>query len=264
MKKLALVLGGGAAKGYAHIGVIKVLEENGIKPDLIVGTSMGAIVGGFYACGKDSKYLTNISNKLTKRSLLDFSLFRTLFKASLMRGKKIRKLFETELGDITHEQTNIPFVAIATDIIEGKQVVIKEGRIVDSMLASSALPAVYPAVELNGRLLNDGGLVNNVPDDVARRIGKNYVILSINVIGEYSKQRETSKLKVLSGTINALTLMQTEITKYKGNSSDLRINISQPDIAQMDFKGEKALKSIQYGEKNMQKNINKLKKLLED
>lgn len=264
MKKLALVLGGGASKGYAHIGVLQVLEQNGIKPDLIVGTSMGAVVGGFYACGKDTDSLTELSTSLSKRAILDFSLIRTLFKYSILRGKKIRKLFTKYLGGTTHEQTKIPFVAIATDIIKGKQVVLDTGNVVDSMIASSALPSIFPAVKFGDKLLNDGGLVNNVPDDVARAIGKDYVVLSVDVVGEYSEQRETSKMKVLSGMVNALTLMQTQITKFKQGCSDLRLNITQPDVPQMSFNKESTLKSIQYGFDAMNENIDKLKNLLED
>lgn len=264
MKKLALVLGGGASKGYAHIGVLQTLEQNGIKPDLIVGTSMGAIVGGFYACGMDSQKLTEISISLSRRAILDFSLIRTLFKYSILRGKKIRKILTKYIGNTTHSQTKIPFVAIATDIIEGKQVVLEQGEVVDSMIASSALPSIFPAVKFEDKLLNDGGLVNNVPDDVAREMAEDYVILSVDVVGEYSKQRETSKMKVLSGMVNALTLMQTQITKYKRICSDLKLDITQADVPQMSFNKQTTLKSIQYGAEAMEGNIAKLKKLLED
>lgn len=264
MKKLALVLGGGASKGYAHIGVLQVLEQNGIKPDLIVGTSMGAVVGGFYACGKDCEYLTQLSTSLTRRAILDFSLIRTLFKYSILRGKKIRKLFTKHLGEVTHAETEIPFVAVATDILKGEAVVLDEGKIVDSMIASSSLPSIFPAVKYGDKLLNDGGLVDNVPDDVARSLGREYVVLSVDVIGEYSKQRESSKMKVLSGMVNALTLMQTQITSCKPNNSDLRIEITQPDVPQMSFKKASTLKSIQYGVDAMEQNLDKLKKLLQD
>lgn len=264
MKKLALVLGGGASKGYAHIGVLQVLEQNGIKPDLIVGTSMGAIVGGFYACGMDSQQLTEISTSLNKRAILDFSLIRTLFKYSILHGKKIKKILAKYLGDTTHEQTEIPFVAVATDILQGEAVILNQGKVADSILASSSLPSVFPAVKYGDKLLNDGGLVDNVPDDVAKQLAPDYVVLSVDVIGEYSKQRESSKMKVMSGMINALTLMQTQITSFKSNCSDLRLEITQADVPQMSFKKTNTLKSIQYGVKAMQENIDKLKNLLED
>ena len=97
MKKLALVLGGGAAKGFAHIGVLKVLEDNGIKPSLIVGTSMGAVIGGAYASGKSCKHLITISKKLTKSKLLDFNLVHAIFGTGIMSGKKLKTLLIFEL-----------------------------------------------------------------------------------------------------------------------------------------------------------------------
>ncbi|MFQ6724346.1 MAG: patatin-like phospholipase family protein [Clostridia bacterium] len=264
MKKLALVLGGGATKGYAHIGVLKVLEYNGIKPDLIVGTSMGAIIGGLYACGKACKHLNDISKKLNKRKLMDFNLFNFFCKTGILTGKKLKNVLNTEIGNITHDQTKIPFVATATDIVKGKLVVLKQGKLVDNLLASSAIPGVFPLVKKDEQLLCDGGVLNNVPSDIARKLKKDYIILSIDVIGDYSKQVESSKIKIMGLTINAITLMQSEITKLKGNNSDLHIKISQPDVNQMSFSLQDISKSIQYGEKAMQKNIKQLKNLLQD
>jgi len=264
MKKLALALGGGACKGYAHIGVLKVLEENGIKPDLIVGTSMGAVIGGVYACGKNSDYLMGICKYLGRKNLMDFNPLNLFLNTGILSGKKLKKLLNQELGDITHSDTQIPFVATATDIQSGKLVLMKEGLVVDSIMASSAIPGVYPLVDEGERLLCDGGLIDNVPDDTARKLAKGYVVMSVDVIGEYSRQVENSKIKIMGLTINALTLMQTEITKLKGSCSDLRINISQPDVAQMSFDRDSVEKSIQHGITAMKKNIKKLKNLLED
>ena len=264
MKNLTLVLGGGACKGYAHIGVLKVLEREGIKPNLIVGTSMGAIIGAMYASGKDVKYLTELSKRLTKRKLMDFNLINAFFNSSLLSGKKLRKLLHEQLGNITHEELDIPFVSIASDLLNGKLEILKEGNVVDNILASSAIPGVFPMIEQEDKILCDGGLLNNVPDDIARKLCKNNIILSVDVIADYKKQVEDSKLKIMGITINALTLMQTQVTKLQGNSSDMRINISQPDVYQMSFDSESIEKSIEYGESVMKRNISKLKKLLQD
>lgn len=264
MKKLALVLGGGATKGYAHIGVLKVLEDNNIKPDLIVGTSMGAVIGGAYASGKEYEYLINISKSLTKKKLMDFNLFSTFFSTGVMSGKKLKRILNQEIGNIDHSQLKIPFVAIATNIFEGQLEILKDGLVVDNILASLSIPGVFPIVQKNGKFLCDGGLLNNVPDDIARKLRKDYIILSIDVIAEYKRQVETSKIKIMGLTVNALTLMQTEITRLKGDYSDLRINISQPDVPQMSFDSSSIEKSIQYGEEAMQKHIYILKKMLKD
>lgn len=264
MKKFALVLGGGATKGYAHIGVIKVLEENGITPDLIIGTSMGAIIGGAYCAGTNSEQLTNISKKLNRKSVFDFDIFHALFQGSILKGKRLKKLLKNVLGDISHDQLNIPFVAVATNLLDGKQVLLDTGKLVDNIMASSAIPSIYPPIEQEGQLLCDGGLVNNVPDDVVKKYGKDYIILSVDVIGEYKKQVELSKIRTLSRVVNAMTLMQTEITKHKGSNSHIRIKISQPDVPQMDFSALSAEKSIKYGENAMKRHISKLKNLLQD
>ena len=195
---------------------------------------------------------------------MDFNIFDAIFKTSILRGKKLRNVLRGEIGDITHDKLEIPFVAIATSLIDGKMVVMKSGKLIDSVLASSAIPSVYPAIIEEEHVYCDGGLVNNVPDDVARKLAKDYIVLSIDVIGDYSKQFERGKFKIMSRTVNALTLMQTQITKYRGNNSDLRINISQPDVSQMGFNKEETEKSIDYGIKAMKRNIAKLKKLLED
>ena len=264
MKKLALVLGGGACKGYAHIGVLQVLEEYSIKPNLIVGNSMGAIIGGAYCAGKTCSHLINICKDLTRSKVMDFNLFSTLFATGIMSGKKLKRVLYKELGDITHEQLDISFVAIATNILDGTLEELKDGSVVDNLLASSAIPGIFPLVQKGGKVLCDGGLLNNVPDDIARKLKKDYIILSIDVVADYSKQVESSKIKVMSLTVNALTLMQTEITRLKGNSSDLRINISQPDVGQMSFDKVSVEKSIDYGYNAMKKYISKLKKMLED
>lgn len=264
MKQLTLVLGGGATKGYAHIGVLKVLEREGIKPNLIVGTSMGAIIGAMYASGKDSNYLIDLSKQLSKRKLMDFNLINAFFNSSILSGKKLRKLLISQLGNISHSDLNIPFVSIATDILNGKLEVLKEGNVVKNILASSAIPGIFPMIKQGDKTLCDGGVLNNVPDDIARKLSKNNVILSIDVIADYKKQVENSKLKIMGITINALTLMQTQITKFQGNCSDIRINISQPDVYQMSFDTESIKKSIEYGESAMKRNISKLKKMLQD
>ncbi len=263
MKKLALGLGGGASKGYAHIGVLKVLEDNGIVPSLIVGTSMGAIVGGAYACGKNAGHLIDISKKLTRSKLMDFNPFNPFFSTGIMSGKKLKRVLYNEVGDIMHEQLKIPFVAIATNILSGELVELNDGKLLDNMLASSAVPGIFPVVQTSEGVLCDGGLLNNVPDDIARRLKKDYIILSIDVIADYKKQVEKTKIKIMGHGINAITLMQTKITQLKGDVSDLRINISQPDISVMSFDTESIEKSINYGMVYMKKHLTKLKKLLE-
>lgn len=262
MKQLALVLGGGASKGFAHIGVLKVLEEYNITPNLIVGTSMGAIVGGMFASGIDTKKLIEVSNKFSMRTIRDFSLINTLKNGSLLKGKKLEKFVRTLLGERTHRDLKIPFTCVATELKTGKQLNLSTGLIWRNVLASSAMPAVFPSVEINGRILCDGGIKDNLPIKVAKKILPDAIILAVDVIGNYAKQVEDGKLKILSQILNMSTLYMTQALEK--DEADLNIEVLQPDIKQMDFGRENSKKSINYGEEVMRKNIKKLIKLLND
>ena len=249
MKKLALVLGGGAAKGYAHIGVIKVLEQHGLKPDLIVGTSMGALVGGMYASGKDVEYMQKLVSKFN--SIGNFSLISTLFKGNVLNVGKVKKIFNQEFGDTKHEDTKIKFVCVATDMKTGKPMNFEKGSLKDNIMASISIPGVFPSAKINDRFYCDGGLVNNLAEDVARQI-----------IGEYSKQVEHIKLKTLENLINAITIMTQNVIKNKPVLADIRIEFSLPHVSMLNFSSELGLKTIKKGETVARKRIKEIKELL--
>lgn len=260
MKKLALVLGGGAAKGYAHIGVIKVLQEYGIKPDLIVGTSMGALVGGMYALGKDVAYMQKLVSKFN--SIGNFSLISTLFKGNILNIDKVKKIFNQEFKDIKQEETPIKFVCVATDMKSGKPMNFESGTLKENVMASISIPGIFPSVKIGDRVYCDGGLVNNLAEDVAREIMPDAVILSVDVIGEYSKQVEHIKLKTLENLINAITIMTQNVIKNKPIIADMRIEFSMPNVSMLNFSSELGLKTIKKGEIVTRKHIKRIKELL--
>lgn len=262
MKKLALVLGGGSAKGFAHVGVIKVLEEFDIRPDLIVGTSMGAIIGAIYASGVDSNSMQEICAGISKKTITDISLVNMLKNGCLYKGKKRQKFLYDILKDVKHEELAIPFVAVATNLNTGEQVNLDKGLVWKNVLASSAVPAVFPAVEINGEYLSDGCIKDNLPIKVAKQIMSDAIILSVDVIGDYDKQVEDKGLKVITQILNMSTLYVTEKTERDAKLSDLNIKITQPDVYQMDYDSETALKAIKNGETAMRANIERLKELL--
>ena len=264
MKELALVLGGGACKGFAHIGVIKVLEEHGIKPSIIVGTSMGAIVGGVYASGVSADDLIKFANEFSGRNITDMSLINILNKGCVMRGKRLHKYIYDILLDITHDDLLIPFTAVACDMQTGKQYNLDKGYVWKNVLASSAVPAVFPSVEIDGKILSDGVLVDNLPVDVARAKKPNAVVLSVDVIGDYAKQVEEGGIKIVNQILNMSTLYASQIVKLKACDADLNIKINQPNIKQMDFNALKAQEAIANGKRAMTRNIKKLKELLQD
>ncbi len=176
--KLGIALGGGGARGWAHIGVLKALDQIGIRPDIIAGTSIGAIAGGCYAADELSK-LEEFAIKLTTRKMLGFLDFN-LTGASLITGKRICKALETHLEGARIEQLNRQFVAVATELGSGHEVWMDKGFLVDGMRASYALPGIFSPVNVNGRWLFDGALVNPVPVSVCRALGAT-VVIAVNL-----------------------------------------------------------------------------------
>lgn len=262
MKKFALVLGGGGAKGYAHIGVLKALERKGLKPDLIVGTSMGALVGGLYACGKSIQELIKLSKKFN--SLGNFSLVSTLFKESLLNPNKVKKILNKAFGECMFEETEIPFIAVATEINTGKEVHFKSGRVRDAVMASISIPGVFPRIKIGENYYCDGGLLNNLAEDVARIELPDACVVAVDVIGDYEKQVEKCKIKTLETILNASTLMTQNVIKRRPQYSDIRLVVAQPHIGQLDFKSEKANLAIKHGETVAKRHIKEIISLLND
>lgn len=260
MKKLALVLGGGSAKGYAHIGVIKSLEKHGIKPDLIVGTSMGALVGAMYAAGKETAYMEKLISKFN--SLGNFSLISTIFKGNVLNINKVKKILNNEFGELKQENTPIKFVCVATDMKTGEPKNFSSGSLKNNVMASISIPGIFPSVKIGDDVYCDGGLVNNLAEDVARGIMPDAVLLSVDVIGEYSKQVEHHKFKTMENLINAITIMTQNVVKNKPVLADIRLTMSLPHVSILNFSSELGLKTIKKGEMIANKKIEEIKQLL--
>jgi len=181
---IGLALGGGGARGFAHIGVIRTLLAHGIKPDVIVGTSIGAVVGGCHAAGR-LDVLADWCSGLTKRGILSY-LDISLAGGGLIGGDRLTAKLEEHLGGTAIEALPIRFAAITTEVGTGHEIWLTRGRLVDAMRASYALPGIFPPVALDGRWLVDGALVNPVPVSAARVFGARLVIavnLSADVLG---------------------------------------------------------------------------------
>ena len=181
---IGLALGGGAARGFAHIGVIRTLLAHGIEPDIIVGTSIGAVVGGCYAAGQ-LDVIEEWARGLTERGILGY-LDISLSGGGLIGGGKLAARLEETLGDTPIEELPIRFAAIATEVGTGHEIWLTRGRLVDAMRASYALPGIFPPVALGGRWLVDGALVNPVPVSAARVFGARLVIavnLNTDILG---------------------------------------------------------------------------------
>jgi len=178
-RKVGLALSGGAARGLAHVGVLAVLEKEGIPIDMIAGTSIGAIIGAFYAQGKDIEQIEKAVMGLSRRkimSLVDLTLPRTGF----IKGKRMKDWLKSVIGEVDFEDLKIPFACVATDIGTGEEVVIKQGSVVEGVRASVSMPVIFTPAKWQGRYLVDGGLVDPVPVGVLKEMGADLTI-AVNV-----------------------------------------------------------------------------------
>ncbi len=175
---IALALGGGAARGFAHIGVIRTLVAKGFKPDIIAGTSIGAVVGGCYAAGKLDEIET-WARSLTRRRLFGY-LDVSLGGLGLISGSRLFESLTEAVGDVRIEALPLRFAAIATEIGTGHEIWLTRGRLSEALRASYALPGIFPAVQVGDRWLMDGALVNPVPVSAARALGAR-IVIAVNV-----------------------------------------------------------------------------------
>ena len=175
---IALALGGGAARGFAHIGVIRTLVAKGFKPDIIAGTSIGAVVGGCYAAGKLDE-IEKWARSLTRRRLFGY-LDVSLGGLGLISGSRLFESLTEAVGDVRIEALPLRFAAIATEIGTGHEIWLTRGRLSEALRASYALPGIFPAVQVGDRWLMDGALVNPVPVSAARALGAR-IVIAVNV-----------------------------------------------------------------------------------
>lgn len=181
---IGLALGGGVARGWAHIGVLRALEEAGIRPDIVAGTSIGAVVGGCYTAGKLDP-LEEWARRLNRLRMIGYMDFKVR-QPGLIGGKRLARELRANLGDLTIGSLDRPFISVATDINTGHEVWLREGRLVEAVRASYALPGIFPPLMVNGRSLVDGALVNPVPVSVCLAMGATMVIavnLNADLVG---------------------------------------------------------------------------------
>ena len=275
-KKVAVVLSGGGAKGMAHIGVLKVLEKAGIPIDIVTGTSMGSIVGGFYCIGYNATALDSIvrvldwsyvitdKENLGNQSLSDrkkqntyiFSSGMALGKkrnvnsGGFIKGKNLAELFQQLCRGFTDslnftEDLPIPFACVATDIVTNTEVVFHSGRLPQAMRASMAIPAVFSPVRMGDMVLVDGCLRNNYPVDVAREMGAD-VVIGITLSGKPKTAKD------ITGTMSVLgQIIDNDFNnKYEENIAltDLHINIDPRDYTAASFSAEAIDSLVRYGE----------------
>lgn len=217
MLKLGLALGGGGARGAAHIGVLKHFEKLGIKPDLISGTSAGAIVAALYAFNVS---LDKIEASLKSMKPVSLSAFQ-INGLGLFENRDLKRVLEEHLQGKDIEDASIPISFVCTDINSGKRVVLRSGNIVDAVMASCAVPGIYLPVEINGQFLVDGGLVENVPIIALRELGSN-ITVAVNLNGAPKYHKVNNSLDAIS---NAMDIAIDNRTLSQLKNADIVIGL---------------------------------------
>lgn len=222
--KVALVLGGGGSRGIAHLGALHELEAAGIRPDLVIGCSAGAIIGAFYADNPSSIDSATLFLNLKRSDLLDTNIFNARF--GLVQGKKMQKFLQKNLRSQTFQTLSIPLIVVATDLFSGEMVEIFEGHLASAIHASCAFPGIFKPVHLNQRVLIDGGVSNPLPIDIAKRCGAECII-AIDVSESLPTSQPSHFLGVAKRSVE---IAYQKLVTHSLNQADVAIKMSFQDI----------------------------------
>lgn len=225
--RVGVALGGGAAKGFAHIGVIKMLEANGIQPVVVSGTSAGSVVGALYASGMDAFQMQKQAFALDEASIRDVSLF----SGGLVKGQKLQDYVNQLVKQRPIERMTKPFAAVATQLETGERTVFVRGNVGQAVRASSSIPGVFEPVVIGGRHFVDGGVVSPVPVDAARQLGADFVIAV-----DISTKVDGKAPGTLLGNVNqSITIMGQKLGQQEMARADIVIRPKVNDIGPADF-----------------------------
>lgn len=241
-------LSGGAAYGYAHVGVLRYLEEWGLQPSAVVGTSMGAIVGGLYAYGYDSKQIQEVADQV--RSIEIVRLFFPSFpRGGIIDTDGIRDFFHGFIGDARIEDLPIPYRSVAVDVSTGQQVIFDSGRLLDAMMASMSIPAVFKPYSFGGRLLIDGGILNNLPWNIADEFGNLHMVVDVAPKRRDSRKEvlRTSEFETDKSSKNGISYQKTErLAKEVQQAVEEKPKDGQVDSSEKkESAGSKALQQLE-------------------
>ena len=253
--KIALVLGGGSARGFAHVGVIRVLEQEKIPIHLIVGTSVGSLIGGLYASDPNSLNLEWLAFSIEKEDIFDYSLVYA--RMGPVQGDRLEKFVQTKAKVKNLEELKIPFYPVATDLNTGQTWVFEKGSLAKAIRASSAIPGIFQPVEINGRTYVDGGVTDSLPVDVARARGAD-VIIAVSIQKKIDHPQINSLIDVMLQSIN---IMGRELMRYKCRDSDILIEPNVGEVGMTDFSQKKRL--MEAGMQAARQALPRIKKLIE-
>jgi NTE family protein len=229
--KVALALGGGAARGFAHIGVIKALESQGIYPDIIVGTSAGSVVGALYAAGNNGFALHKMALEMDESTISDWTIPWFSKSTGVIRGEGLQNYINKMVRDTPMEKLKKPFGVVATDLDNGMPILFQRGNTGIAVRASSSVPGVFQPVKIGARSYVDGGLVSPVPVRYAREMGADFVI-AVNISSVPESQSASSSLDVL---LQTFTIMGQRLNFYELKEADVVIQPNLIGIKGTDF-----------------------------
>ena len=242
--KIGLALGGGAARGFAHVGVIQVLEEAGIRPDFVAGTSAGSLVAAIYASGKNGAQLQRVAETMEEATIADWTL--PLFSRGVLRGDALARYVNTQVAGRLIEDMPLPLGIVATDLKTGSDVVFQRGDTGTAVRASSAVPAVFQPVKISGHEYVDGGLVSPVPVRAARKMGAELVI-AVDISSAPEGNLADGNLEIL---LQTFSIMGKSINTFELRDADVVVRPALNGVSSSDFSARK--RSIEAGRKAMQ------------
>jgi NTE family protein len=229
--RIGLALGGGAARGFAHIGVIKALEAQGIVPDIVVGTSAGSVVGALYAAGNDGFALQKMALEMDEASISDWAIPFFSKSAGVLKGEALQQFINKAVGNAPIEKLKMPFGAVATDLKNGQPILFRRGNTGMAVRASSAVPGVFQSVRIGEHTYVDGGLVSPVPVRFAQEMGADFVI-AVNISSQPEVQATVSSLDTV---LQSFAIMGQRLNMYELEKADIVIAPSLGAMKGNDF-----------------------------
>jgi NTE family protein len=239
LPKIGLALGGGAARGFAHVGVIQVLEEAGIKPDFVVGTSAGSLVAALYASGKNGAQLQTVAETMEEAALTDWTL--PFVSRGMLRGEALARYVSGKVGGKTIESFAMPLGIVATDLHSGQGVLFMRGDTATAVRASSAVPAVFQPVKIGTREYVDGGLVSPVPVRYARQMGAE-VVIAVDISATPESNPALGTMDIL---LQTFAIMSRSINTFELREADVAVRPALAGVASADFASKR--RSIEAG-----------------
>ena len=235
LPKVGLALGGGAARGFAHIGVIQVLEEAGLRPDMVVGTSAGSLVAAIYASGKTGAQLQQIAESMEEATLTDWTL--PIFSRGMLRGEALARYVNSQVGGKAIENMSIPLGIVATDLNSGDGILFRRGDTGAAVRASSAVPSIFQPVRIATHEYVDGGLVAPVPVRYARQMGAEFVV-AVDISNVPLGNTADGAFQVL---LQTFTIMSKSINSFELREADVVVTPALKGVSGADFSSRRRL-----------------------